>query len=134
MNLNLQESADAMALTSNFSNTNTSEQDDPATSEDAPPYPINTPYITSCGHIYCYYCISERMLSTSDERSGVGARGTMWECLRCCAGVFGAHRVETAVAYGDSSEEMDFDFGSEDLDFTDVSGSVGTYSESGLSE
>lgn len=132
MNLNLRESVDAMAFTSNL--TNTEEQDNSEANEDAPAYPINTPYMTSCGHIYCYYCITERMMSTSDERSGIGTRGTQWECLRCCEGVSGADRVEVEVRYADSSEEMDFDFGSEDLDFTDVSGSIGTYSESGMSE
>ena len=132
MNLNLQESADAMAMSNVM--TLSDGQDDSDANEDAPAYPINVPYMTSCGHVYCYYCISERMLSTSEERSGVGTRGTKWECLRCCEGVAGADRVEVEVAWADSSEEMDFDFGSEDLDFTDVSGSIGTYSDPGVSE
>ena len=42
-----------------------------------PIHPLHTPYITSCGHIYCYYCLSERMMRCADD----GVDG--WECLRC---------------------------------------------------
>lgn len=42
-----------------------------------PTYPINTPYKTSCGHVYCYVCISDRILRATDEGE------KYWECLRC---------------------------------------------------
>ncbi|KAH9947238.1 peroxisomal biogenesis factor 2 [Amylocystis lapponica] len=110
-------------------------------SDSPPPHPINTPYITSCGHVYCYYCVSERMMRAADERSGVGAGGTQWECVRCGEGVTSTDRVEMRADGSDHGsgmeDEMELEYGSEDLEFTDLSGSVGTYSEysgSGLSE
>ena len=110
-------------------------------SDDAPPaYPVHNPYVTSCGHVYCYYCVSERMMRAADERTGVGAGGRLWECLRCAEGVRGAERLE-ARAEGPEYEsgvedevESSPEFGSEDIDYSEMSGSVGTYSESGLSE
>ncbi|EMD40682.1 hypothetical protein CERSUDRAFT_103060 [Gelatoporia subvermispora B] len=106
-----------------------------------PSHPINTPYVTSCGHVYCYFCVSERMLRTADDHSGVGPDGVQWECLRCCEGVSDAERfVAQAEGYESDSGDMDstemdsFDYGSEDFEFTDMSGSVGSYSESGRSD
>jgi len=109
-------------------------------SEDAPPaYPIHNPYITSCGHVYCYYCISERMMRAADERTGVGAGGRQWECLRCAEGVTGADRLQARAEgpdYDSGAEDLDSspEFGSEDIDYSEMSGSVGSYSESGLSD
>lgn len=42
-----------------------------------PAYPINTPYKASCGHVYCYVCIADRLLRAADEGE------KYWECLRC---------------------------------------------------
>ncbi|KAF8607723.1 hypothetical protein BDV93DRAFT_467252, partial [Ceratobasidium sp. AG-I] len=42
-----------------------------------PNHPLSTPYITSCGHAYCYVCVADRMLRTADDTGGP------WECLRC---------------------------------------------------
>ncbi|KAI9063169.1 peroxisomal biogenesis factor 2 [Trametes sanguinea] len=120
-------------------------EDDP---DQPPQFPIQTPYITSCGHVYCYYCLTERVMRTADERSGVGPKGTQWECLRCSEGVIAADRLE-AQAEGpdymsgvdedeeDTMSRMSFEFGSEDVDteFTDMSGSMGSYTDndSGMS-
>ncbi|CDO76256.1 hypothetical protein BN946_scf184470.g14 [Trametes cinnabarina] len=125
--------------------TNSSTYGDP----DQPPrFPIQTPYITSCGHVYCYYCLTERMMRTADERSGAGPRGTQWECLRCGEGVIAADRLEIQAEgpdymsgvddeEEDSMSRMSFEFGSEDVDteFTDMSGSMGSYTDndSGMS-
>ncbi|TFY59264.1 hypothetical protein EVJ58_g5891 [Rhodofomes roseus] len=109
-------------------------------SEDAPPaHPIHNPYVTSCGHVFCYYCISERMMRAADEHTGVGPGGRQWECLRCAEGVAGAERLEAQAEgpeYESGVEDSDSspEFGSEDIDYSEMSESVGTYSESGLSE
>jgi len=43
-------------------------------------YPIHIPYITNCGHIYCYYCIKSEMInSTGNEKK------SMYMCPRCSA-------------------------------------------------
>jgi len=111
----------------------------PRASDEAPIHPINTPYVASCGHVYCYYCLCERMMRTADERSGVGAGGAQWECLRCGEGVLSVDRLEVRAEGSDhgSGAEDELGYGSEDFEFTDMSGSVGTYSEysgSALSE
>ncbi|KAI6134973.1 Pex12 amino terminal region-domain-containing protein [Pisolithus croceorrhizus] len=95
---------------------------DPASVDEIPAFPIHTPYITSCGHLYCYYCISERMMRTVDEGSEVG-----WECLRCAEHVRSADRWEAEVSVvRDSGSESDYEFSSE-FGTTDLSGSVSSY-------
>ncbi|KAI0750821.1 peroxisomal biogenesis factor 2 [Daedaleopsis nitida] len=151
-NLNFSHPANALSSLSAVSPyaagaTTVPDSDDP---DYVPQFPINTPYVTSCGHVYCYYCLTERMMRTADDRSGVGPKGAQWECLRCAEGIAAADRLE-AEAQGpeyesgvDDGEDdtmsgisgMTFDYGSEDVDteFTDMSGSVGSYgdSESGM--
>lgn len=99
------------------------------TSDAEPPAcPIYNPYQTSCGHIYCYHCIAEQILRAADEGNGTG-----WECLRCGQGVKEAHRYVVEIIEGENSES-DYEFSS-DLDIsTDLSGSMGSFSESGFSE
>lgn len=95
---------------------------DPASVDEIPTFPIHTPYITSCGHLYCYYCISERMMRAADEGSETG-----WECLRCAEHVRSADRWEAEVSVArDSGSESDYEFSSE-LGTTDLSGSVSSY-------
>lgn len=111
--------------------------------DQAPQFPVHTPYVTSCGHVYCYYCLTERMMRTADDRSGVGPKGKLWECLRCTEGVTAADRVEAEVdgpEYesgvddedgDDAMSGMSFEFGSEDAEMTDMSGSMaGSYADS----
>ncbi|KAK7060504.1 peroxisome assembly protein (Peroxin-2) [Paramarasmius palmivorus] len=95
---------------------------------EAPAHPIYNPYITSCGHIYCYHCIAERMLRVADEGDT-----DAWECLRCAEPVSGANRYEVE-AVGSEASGSEYEFS--DFDVTDMSGSVGSYSysESGLSD
>ncbi|KAF8489122.1 Pex12 amino terminal region-domain-containing protein [Gautieria morchelliformis] len=64
----------------------------PARSDDSPRFPLQTPYITSCLHQYCYVCVSERMLRAADEGEPA------WECLRCVAMVLSADRVDADTA------------------------------------
>ncbi|PCH41235.1 hypothetical protein WOLCODRAFT_118481 [Wolfiporia cocos MD-104 SS10] len=136
--------ANALASMSNSAYTSTDVRPDASADADAPPaFPIHSPYMTSCGHVYCYYCVSARMLRTAEEHAGVGPGGSHWACLRCTEGVTGAERV-AAQAEGpeyesgvedDDEGEYEYEYGSsEDLEFTDMSGSVGSYSESGMSE
>ncbi|KAI6035127.1 Pex12 amino terminal region-domain-containing protein [Pisolithus orientalis] len=94
----------------------------PASVDEVPAFPIYTPYITSCGHLYCYYCISERMMRTADEGSETG-----WECLRCAEHVRSADRWEAEVSVArDSASGSDYEFSSE-FGNTDLSGSVSSY-------
>ncbi|KAN0097471.1 Pex2 / Pex12 amino terminal region domain containing protein [Tylopilus felleus] len=87
--------------------------------DEVPRFPIYTPYITSCGHVYCYHCIAERMMRTADEGLDSG-----WECLRCAENVKSADRLEAeelAPAHSDITSDYEF---SSDLD---VSGSASSY-------
>ncbi|KAH8118387.1 Pex12 amino terminal region-domain-containing protein [Phellopilus nigrolimitatus] len=66
------------------------DADDPGPASEAdepPPHPITTPYVASCGHVYCFFCLSERLIRAVDD----GEDG--WECLRCCEVVRGCERV-----------------------------------------
>ncbi|KAF6762348.1 peroxisomal biogenesis factor 2 [Ephemerocybe angulata] len=106
--------------------------DNPDAQDDVPSHPIHIPYITSCGHLYCYYCLAERMVQVADGEDEERA----WECLRCGEEVKQADRYSVEVPEVDdldvSGSEYEF---SSDLDmYTDMSGSMGSYSESALSE
>ncbi|EJD01396.1 uncharacterized protein FOMMEDRAFT_111183 [Fomitiporia mediterranea MF3/22] len=68
---------------------------------DGPPtHPITTPYRASCGHIYCYACLSEKLLRAVDD----GEDG--WSCLRCTELVRSCERVD-AILHDDSSRTSD---------------------------
>lgn len=126
-NLNVSEPTNLFtSLAASSSSSELSEQD---AGSEPPAYPIYNPYQTSCGHIYCYHCVAERMLRTADEADvDLG-----WECLRCGDYVKDTHRYVIEVVESESSES-DYEFSS-DLDLgTDLSGSMGSYSESGLSD
>ncbi|KAJ7590825.1 Pex12 amino terminal region-domain-containing protein [Mycena floridula] len=86
-------------------------------------YPIYTPYITSCGHLYCYHCVSERMMRAADEVEA----DADWECLRCVQMVKAAERYQAEFQLGSEMSGSDYDFSS-DVDATDLS--VDTYSDS----
>ena len=60
-----------------------------------PSHQITTPYITPCGHTYCYVCISERLMRCIDD----GEDG--WTCLRCTELVRSCERVQNR--YDDSA-------------------------------
>lgn len=55
------------------------EQESSDTNEDEPQFPLNLPYVASCGDVYCYHCIAERMMRAADEEPDEGG----WKCLRC---------------------------------------------------
>ncbi|GJJ07306.1 hypothetical protein Clacol_001507 [Clathrus columnatus] len=63
-------------------------------------YPLNTPYVTSCLHKYCYVCIADRLLRAADDGE------TSWSCLRCGSAVLTADRV-TKSSNGDDGDELD---------------------------
>lgn len=59
-----------------------------------------------------------------------------WACLRCTQPVKSSERYEVEVEMGSDMTGSDYDFSSDfgSVDVTDLSGSVGSYSESGLSD
>ena len=60
---------------------------------------IHNPYITNCGHVYCYYCIKTKMM-IDDE----------WCCLRCSTKVDKISRhidVAPDKALEEKAEEQD---------------------------
>lgn len=119
--LDLGYSADA--LTSLMPYPPTKERSSQSASDDEiPTFSIHTPYVTSCGHMYCYYCITERMMRTAEEGAETG-----WECLRCAEHVRSADRWEEEASVGrDPSSDSDYEFSSE-FGTTDLSGSVSSY-------
>lgn len=120
-NLNISEPANIFTTLAPSSTAQGSELEPPA-------YPINIPYIASCGDIYCYGCIAERLMRTADDLD----KESGWECLRCCEGVMSAERYQVDVP--EAETESDYAISSDiDLDATDMSGSIGSYSGSGLS-
>lgn len=115
--LNLGYSADALSVVSAADGAL-----ETTTDYEVPPFPIYTPYATSCGHVYCYHCIAERMMRTADEGLESG-----WECLRCAESVKSADRMEaegSIPAHSDTTSDYEF---SSDLDVTDMSGSASSY-------
>jgi len=72
-----------------------------APTNDPPQFPIQTPYVSSCGHVYCYVCLSERVLRAADD----GELG--WECLRCEAIVLSADRVQGAAVNETPSNDFE---------------------------
>lgn len=70
---------------------------------DAPPvHPLNTPYITSCGHIYCYVCLSTTMLRTADDEA------VPWACIRCSKPVQWIERVEAPIQSVDDGSDFEW--------------------------
>ena len=64
--------------------------------DSVPQFPMTAQYMTSCGHAYCYACISERMIRTAGEDAdggGTDGESGEWECLRCESNVTGIARV-----------------------------------------
>ena len=118
-NLNFADSSNALTALSSIS-PNLAPDHDPDGAE-PPQFPITTPYITTCGHVYCYYCIADRMLRIADEADG---EVPGWECLRCTQVVTGAERVEMEVEESSAGE-----FHSSEFDFSEMSGSFTSYSE-----
>ncbi|PFH52844.1 hypothetical protein AMATHDRAFT_139077 [Amanita thiersii Skay4041] len=119
-NLNLSQSANV------FSSLTLEPQqhaDEGETASQLPTYPLTTPYIASCGDIYCYHCITERMIHVAED----GAENLMWDCLRCGESVIGADRYSGITA---ESETSDYEFSDMDFESTDMSGSMGSYAYS----
>lgn len=115
--LNLGYSVDALSVASAAEGALETTRDD-----EIAPFPIYTPYVTSCGHVYCYHCIAECMMRTADEGLDSG-----WECLRCAECVKSADRMEAEESIPAHSDTMsDYEFSS-DLDVTDMSSSASSY-------
>ncbi|KAG0709771.1 Pex12 amino terminal region-domain-containing protein [Suillus ampliporus] len=152
LNVNLSDAAGALAsYTPAFpTSPNNDGGENNIEGDGEPPYPITTPYLASCGHVYCYACLAERMLRAADD----GSRG--WTCLRCAEEVRSAdrYRLESesgnlrrssmlggieneSVGEGDrersdagssQGDESEFEFSSE---FGSGTGSLGSYTFTG---
>lgn len=85
-----------------------SSADESSTTTEPPQYPITAPYKASCGHVYCYFCLSERLLRAIDD----GDEG--WDCLRCTALIRSCNRVN-AVSEDDEARTSDGWQSDEDL-------------------
>jgi peroxin-2 len=87
-------------------------------------YPLNTPYVTSCGHMYCYTCVADRLLRAADDGEA------HWACVRCDAPVTDVHRLELADDEGTSEFDLDeMSLHSEEDTFGTFSSSDGAMSE-----
>jgi peroxin-2 len=129
-NLNISDPANAFTAlaTGNVQQSSSPEQTTSDSDVEPPPFPIYNPYIASCGDIYCYHCIAERMMRVADE----GEDGPGWECLRCGVGIKSSERY--TVEMGSDLSGSDYEFSSDlDMDSTGISESMGSYSESGRS-
>lgn len=90
-------------------------------------HPVQTPYVTSCGHTYCYTCVADRMLRAGDEGD------EYWECLRCDGCVKYIDRLEERTGTGTgTSEGSGYDLDEMSLNSEDTFGTFS--SEDGLSE
>ena len=90
-------------------------------------HPLNTPYVTSCDHTYCYTCVADRMLRAADDGE------EYWECLRCDARVKHVQRLEDRNEEGTGTSE----YSGCDLDEMSLNSedTFGTFSsDDGLSE
>jgi peroxin-2 len=96
------------------------------TRSEPPTHPLVTPYRTSCGHVYCYTCIAEKMLRAADEGGGP------WECLRCGNPVLGAERFQVENVYW-TSEGEEGSVGEWGSDYFDEMGSSSLSGVSGMS-
>ncbi|KAG8967249.1 peroxisome assembly protein (Peroxin-2) [Tulasnella sp. 419] len=84
-------------------------QDSSSTGDSIPLFPINIPYVTSCDHTYCYYCLADVMLrAADDEEPG-------WECLRCLSSVTEARRVEVEAHMEEDTSGMESSIDSDDF-------------------
>jgi peroxin-2 len=78
-------------------------------SDGPPKYPITIPYRASCGDIYCYCCITERLVRGVDD----GEYG--WLCLRCGETVKDCKRLSAIADDDESSSRTSFSLSDDDL-------------------
>ena len=118
-NLNLTDSNNSLTAFSTVASSSAPEHDQD--NGEPPRFPITIPYITTCGHVYCYYCVADRMLRIADEGD---EEVPGWECLRCAQLVKGAERVGIEIEESSTGE-----LNSSEFDFSEMSGSITSYSE-----
>jgi peroxin-2 len=99
-------SFDPSTLTSlNASNTSATVPDAQTSQDDlgaSPVHPLNTPYITSCGHTYCYVCVSTAILRTANDED------IPWACIRCSKPVQWIERVEAPIQSVDGGSDFEW--------------------------
>lgn len=95
------------AIYANAQTAKTSEEVEADTEdEEVPRFPITVPYSASCGHIYCYLCLTERLIRAIDD----GDEG--WECLRCKELVRSCERAQ--ASFDDDSGRASDEWNSDD--------------------
>jgi peroxin-2 len=120
----LEDIGDATHVRAAHSQLRSSSDSRPTARDGRPPtHPLTTPYRTSCGHIYCYTCVAEKMLRAADEAGGP------WECLRCGKPVLSAERFHVEKMYWASEGEE----GSVEEWGSDYFDEIGSSSLSGMS-
>ncbi|KAK2466317.1 hypothetical protein APHAL10511_001959 [Amanita phalloides] len=117
VNFNLSEPANVFSSLAAFPQQELSPSLQSGTDSGPPTHPLTVPYIVSCGDMYCYHCISERMIRAAEDGD------SKWECLRCGELVFSAERFSVDV---EGNETSNYDF-SDEFESTDMSGSVDSY-------
>lgn len=58
---------------------------------------VHNPYVTNCGHVYCYWCVTSKMRIYEDE----------WGCLRCGERVTSVSRWVEKVGHDVELEPME---------------------------
>ncbi|KZS97782.1 hypothetical protein SISNIDRAFT_436411 [Sistotremastrum niveocremeum HHB9708] len=71
------------------------------TDSDTPKNPIHVPYVASCGHTYCYFCLADRLLRVAED----GDSG--WNCLRCTEKITTIDRLQYTDSSSDADDELD---------------------------
>ncbi|KAH9966060.1 Pex12 amino terminal region-domain-containing protein [Russula dissimulans] len=117
---------DVLAVAGNIPSQSTSDSRSTARKDEPPAHPLTTPYRASCGHVYCYTCVAEKMLRVADEGRGP------WECLRCGKPVRSAERLRVENMYwvSEGEEGSAEEWGS---DYFDEMGSSSLSGVSGMS-
>ncbi|KAI0307272.1 Pex12 amino terminal region-domain-containing protein [Multifurca ochricompacta] len=123
--LNVEDPTHVLTLANPLLSQSTSGSHHAYRKNEPPMHPLTTPYRTSCGHIYCYTCIAEKMLRAADE-------GGSWECLRCAEPVLGAERFRIEATYW-TSEGDDGSIEEWGSDYFDEMGSSSLSGVSGMS-
>ncbi|KAH9977897.1 Pex12 amino terminal region-domain-containing protein [Lactifluus volemus] len=124
--LNIADPTQVFALASTIQPQSSSDSQPEERRHEPPKHPLTTPYQTSCGHVYCYTCIAEKMLRAADEGGGP------WVCLRCTAPVLSAKRFHVGNIYlpSEGDEGSAEEWGS---DYFDEMGSSSLSGVSGMS-
>ena len=83
--------------------------------------PIHIPYITNCGHIYCYYCIKSEMINSSGNK-----KKSIYMCPRCSVIV---KDIEPYYHYDDDDDKNESSSYTSEIDDSEKGDKEGKESE-----